>query len=508
LAIFKSLTNSIAEFRQSYEASTASCGIAIGHTRWATHGANTVTNAHPHTDNKHRIALVHNGIIENYAELKSQLIAEGYTFQSQTDTECVSVLIGKYLDEDCPIEIAIQKAVGQLAGTWALVIVHREYPDRMWITRNGSPILLGIEDEYVMVASEQSAFGNHIKKYTVVENHDIIEVRKRGLGEKPVAVSLTSNDLSMKEYEQKSHIETMCGYDHWMMKEIAEQGKCVDMAINRGGRIMSESTVKLGGMDRYIEPLMGVRHLILLGCGTSYHAGMWSMGLFKSLEIFDTVTLYDGAEFSIRDIPRSGSSAAIFLSQSGETKDLHRCIQIAKDADLVTIGVVNVVDSMIARETDCGVYLNAGKEFAVASTKSFTNQCVVLTMIAIWFAQNKGTKLGKRIQWIRDLCALSGHIEKILDKRGDIARLVHSRSAGWYSLFLLGKGSEEGIAREGALKLKEVAYLHAEGYSSSALKHGPFALIVPGTPIIVFDINQPGNLLKVVQGAAIGTLVD
>jgi len=500
LVLHKSLTHSMKEFRESYASvDGVPNGIAIGHTRWATHGANTITNAHPHVDGKSRIALVHNGIIENYAELKAELMGEGYVFQSQTDTECVSILIGKYLDEDCPIEIAIQKAVAKLSGTWALVILHRDYPDRLWITRNGSPLLLGIEDDYAMIASEQSAFGNHIKKYTVVQNHDIIEIRKPVSGGgggkpvsggKPVVVSLTTNDVSTKEYEQKSHIESMGGYDYWMIKEIAEQGKCVDMAINRGGRIMSESTVKLGGMDRFIEPLMKIRHLILLGCGTSYHAGMWSLGLFKSLEFFDTVTLYDGAEFSFRDIPRSGSSAAVFLSQSGETKDLHRCIQIAKDADLITIGVVNVVDSMIARETDCGVYLNAGKEFAVASTKSFTNQCVVLTMIAVWFAQNKATKLGKRIQWIRDLCALSGHIESVLGKRGDIARLVHSRSADWYSLFLLGKGSEEGIAREGALKLKEVAYLHAEGYSSSALKHGPFALIVPGTPIVIFDIGE------------------
>jgi glucosamine--fructose-6-phosphate aminotransferase (isomerizing) len=488
LVLHKSLTNSIGEFRESYT-DDSSLGIAIGHTRWATHGANTVTNAHPHIDEKSRIALVHNGIIENYTEVKAGLISEGYTFQSQTDTECVSILIGKYLDEDYPIQIAIQNAVAILSGTWALVIIHRDYPDRMWITRNGSPLLLGIEDDYAMIASEQSAFGNHIKKYTVVQNHDIIEIQKPVIG-KPVVVSLQSNNLSTKEYVQKSHIETMGGYDHWMMKEITEQGKCVDMAFNRGGRIMSESTVKLGGMDGFLEPLMKIRHIILLGCGTSYNAGMWSLVLFKSLEIFDTVSLYDGAEFSLRDIPRSGGSAAIFLSQSGETKDLHRCIQIAKDADLITIGVVNVVDSMIARETDCGIYLNAGKEFAVASTKSFTNQCVVLTMIAIWFAQNKGTKLGKRIQWIRDLCTLSGHIENLLQRRMDIAQLVIERSTHWYSLFLLGKGAEEGIAHEGALKLKEVVYLHAEGYSSSALKHGPFSLIVPGTPIIIFDIGE------------------
>jgi len=484
------------EFQRGIDISS-NTGIAIGHTRWATHGANTLVNAHPHTDTKNRIAVVHNGIIENYAELKTMLQSEGYIFQSQTDTECVSILIGKYLDEDCPIEIAIQRSVAHLSGTWALVILHCEYPDRLWLTRNGSPLLLGIEDDYVMIASEQSAFGNYVKRYTVVQNHEIIEIHKPVNGI-PVKIEYTGSteDISL-EYSQIGHIESMNGYPHWMLKEILEQGKCVDMAINKGGRIMSESTVKLGGMDQYTAPLMKVRHLILLGCGTSYHAGMWSLDLFKSLEIFDTVSIYDGAEFSIRDIPRDGKSiascVAIFLSQSGETKDLHRCIQIAKESDLITVGVVNVVDSMIARETDCGVYLNAGKEFAVASTKSFTNQCVILTMIAIWFAQNKDVKLGKRIQMIRDMRALSGHIENVLRVRHEIASLVTDWSAGWYSLFLLGKGQCEGIAREGALKLKEVAYLHAEGYSSSALKHGPFALIVPHTPIFIFDIGEENH---------------
>jgi glucosamine--fructose-6-phosphate aminotransferase (isomerizing) len=207
------------------------------------------------------------------------------------------------------------------------------------------------------------------------------------------------------------------------------------------------------------------------------------------LDIFHTIVVYDGAEFNIKDIPKIGNSGVILLSQSGETKDLHRCIQIAKDYDIITIGVVNIADSLIARESDCGVYLNAGREVAVASTKSFTNQCTVLTMIAIWFSQNRGTCIEKRKKLINDIRKLPFQIQDLCDKTENIktiARELRTKK----SLFILGKGKEEAIAKEGSLKLKEVAYVHAEGYSSSALKHGPFALIEPGLPIILLDIED------------------
>jgi len=225
-----------------------------------------------------------------------------------------------------------------------------------------------------------------------------------------------------------------------------------------------------------------------LGCGTSYHAGLWSLDIFKSLDVFDTVVCYDGAEFNVKDIPKKGKTGVILLSQSGETKDLHRCIQIAKDYDMITIGIVNVVDSQIARETDCGVYLNAGREVAVASTKSFTNQCVVLSMVAVWFSQNRGTTIEKRRKIIADLRNLPFQMQTVLGNStvvNKMSKCVSNKT----SMFLLGKGRDEAIAREGALKLKEIAYIHAEGYSSSALKHGPFALIVDELPIILFDIN-------------------
>jgi glucosamine--fructose-6-phosphate aminotransferase (isomerizing) len=461
-------------------------GIAIGHTRWATHGAKTNFNAHPHNDNLNRISLVHNGIIENFAELKKTLILDGYEFRSQTDTEIIAVLIGKYLDAGETVEKAIQNTIDQLLGTWALVIIHKDFPNKIWVTRNGSPLLLGIEDDFIMVASEQIAFNNYIKKYIVLDNHDLIEITNGDSG--------IEYNKNIQRYTKKDKIHTPIeltptNHTHWMLKEIMEQPESIIRALNNGGRIENNVSVKLGGLDLCKSRLMDINHLILLGCGTSYHSALWSLDTFKSLDIFDTIVCYDGAEFNVKDIPKKGKTGVILLSQSGETKDLHRCIQIAKDYDLISIGIVNVIDSLIARETDCGVYLNAGREVAVASTKSFTNQCVVLCMVAVWFSQNRGTCIEKRRKIINDLRNLSFQMQKILDKAGetqDVANVLINKP----SMFILGKGKDEAIAKEGSLKLKEIAYIHAEGYSSSALKHGPFALIENELPIIILDISD------------------
>jgi len=462
----------------------ANCGI--GHTRWATHGGKTDINAHPHHDNKNRIAIVHNGIIENFDEIKARLLDAGYFFLSQTDTEVIAVLIGYYIDKGETIETAIQSAVNVLHGTWALVIIHKDYPNKLWITRNGSPLLLGMEDEYIMVASEQIAFNNYIKKYIVIENHDLIEITKE---ERLITYSKNIQRYEIKEKANVFVELKPTGFSHWLLKEIMEQSDAVNRAINNGGRIENNTCTKLGGLDTCKSRLIEINHLIILGCGTSYHAGLWSLDIFKNLDVFHTVVVYDGAEFNVKDIPKIGSCGVILLSQSGETKDLHRCIQIAKDYDIITIGVVNIIDSLIARESDCGVYLNAGREVAVASTKSFTNQCVVLTMIAIWFSQVRGTCIEKRKKLINDIRKLPFQIQDLcanLESVKTVARQIKTKK----SLFILGKGKEEAIAKEGALKLKEIAYIHAEGYSSSALKHGPFALIEEGTPIILLDIED------------------
>jgi glucosamine--fructose-6-phosphate aminotransferase (isomerizing) len=483
--------NSIEFLENEMNKKTIHSSTAIGHVRWSTHGPPTDINAHPHNDNKNRISLVHNGIIENYKELKEKLSLDGYFFTSQTDTEVIAVMIGYYLDIGEEMNNAVKKTIENIRGTWALTIIHQDYPNHIWITRNGSPLLIGLEEEYVIIASEQIAFGNHVKKYIVLNNNDLIEIVKDS--------NIIKYNKNIHHYKIKNKEDTdvethPSGFDHWLIKEISEQPDSINAAINNGGRIESNVCVKLGGLDTYKSRLMELNHIILLGCGTSYYSGMWATDIFKQLDIFDTVSLYDGAEFNMKDIPKKGKSGIIFISQSGETKDLQKCIQIAKDFDLIKIGVVNVVDSTISLETECGVYLNAGREVSVASTKSFTNQCVVLTMIGVWFSQNKGTCLEKRRKIISDLRNLSFQMGNVINecnkKIDDIVDKIIYAQKPPHSLFLLGKGQSHAIALEGALKIKEITYIHGEGYSSGALKHGPFTLINENCPVILFDIDD------------------
>jgi len=458
--------------------------IAIGHTRWATHGPKNNINAHPHHDNNNMFSIVHNGIIENFQQLKEQLLQENFVFHSQTDTEVIAVILGKYYAIHNNIEKAIEYTVMQLQGTWALVIIHQDFPDQIWLTRNGSPLLLGIEEEFVLIVSEQLAFNNHIKSYIIIENHDIIHIKK------------TENKIEYNENIKRYPIKTKLkddviikpdDFEHWTLKEIMEQPDAIKRCTNNGGRIDDNISVKLGGLEQNKTRLLDCEHAILLGCGTSYHSSLWSEEIFKSLDIFSTIHVFDGAEFDIIDIPKKGKTCLLLCSQSGETKDLHRCIHIAKEYDLPTIGVVNVVDSLIARDTDCGVYLNAGREIAVASTKSFTNQCIILSMIAVWFSQNKGTSIKKRKSIIDSIRHIPFQIQNTFK---NVSLRTFNQFLDKKTLFILGKDKELAIAKEGSLKIKEICYIHAEGYSSSALKHGPFALVEENLPIIILDIGE------------------
>lgn len=461
---------------------------SIGHTRWATHGRKTDDNAHPHHDNKNRISLVHNGIIENFEILRNELIQLGYLFKSQTDSEVISVLIGKYLDGGVSMHTAVENAISKLRGTWALVIINADYPNKIWITRNGSPLLLGFEDEFIMIASEQLAFNNYVKKYIVLNNNDLIEITKDA---DKFDYSKNLQHYVVKNKTDETISLTPGNYKHWMIKEIMEQPDSLIRAINNGGRILDKTTVKLGGLENNKSTIIQANHLIILGCGTSYHAGLWSLDIFKKISDFDTVAIYDGGEFQEKDIPKKGKTVAIILSQSGETKDLQLCLKIIQKYNIFSIGVVNVVDSLIARETMCGVYLNAGREVAVASTKSFTNQCIILSLIALWFSQNRNNLADDRQKIIEDIYNLYYQIKMLFSEeniekiKGIIKYISDSKT-----LFLLGKGNDEAIAKEGSLKIKEVTYIHAEGYSSSSLKHGPFGLIEEGVPIIILDIND------------------
>ena len=459
--------------------------IGIGHNRWATHGVKNDDNAHPHLSNDGNFSLVHNGIIENYNDLKQLLILNKFKFKSQTDTEVVVNLIEFNYNITKNTFEAIEKTISLLRGTYGLLIQSLYEPNKLFCVRNGSPLLVGQNENCVIVTSEQSGFCNMMNNYITLYTDDICTITKTN-DEILFSTSktYTKNNVSILDSEISPS-----PYKHWTLKEIYEQPNIVLNSINKGGRIRNNYEVKLGGLEKYSENLKSIHNIIILGCGTSYFAGLYGMYFFKNICNFNTVQTFDGAEFNQFDIPKDGNTAFILISQSGETKDLHRCIEIAKHNGIITIGIINVVDSLIAREVDCGIYCNAGKEVGVASTKAFTSQVVCLSMAAIWFAKLKDNRYKNFSKMISDLHNLSNDIKITLDgckeKIEEISKKITANN-----MFLLGKGSDEYIAKEGSLKIKEISYIHSEGYSSSSLKHGPFALLDENFPVIIFNLDQ------------------
>lgn len=466
--------------------------IGIAHTRWATHGAKTDINAHPHMDQSGRVILVHNGVIENSGELKKDLIEKhGIKFKSETDTEVIVQLIGVYLDEMLKegiksdvVEKAVLKATKHLEGTWGLVIMSTVEPDRLVVARNGSPLLVGVSQGKMFVASESSAFALYTREMISLENNEIAVITADGVTlpyERKIVVE-------EEKIEKSPH-----PHAHWTIREILEQPEAISRSLNFGGRISDDSHVKLGGLDDNREWLSGIDHLVIAACGTSYYASLYGAQIFRDLKCFKTVQVIDGAELEESHFCPENSGLLV-LSQSGETADVLRCIYIAEQLNIPRFSCVNRVGSTIARTTKCGVYINAGRETAVASTKAFSCQVTVLALIGLWFAQNKSPifQLQHRqalIQYLHRLPTCAGMVlSRVREKCKEVARHIFNMKGN--TLFLLGKGYGEAVAYEGSLKIKEVTYTHAEGYSSGALKHGPFALIEPGTVIFVFVLDD------------------
>jgi len=470
--------------------------IAISHTRWATHGPKNDINAHPHIDYTNRFAIVHNGIIENYYEIKQDLINHGINFKSETDTEVIINLISYNFTKTKNLKEAIKQATNIMEGTWGIVIMDKENPNTLFATCHGSPLIVGTSEDKIMITSEISGFCNFISYYTILKENIIHECNNID-----GKLKININNDKLKKIKKNALFEKN-NYPYWTIKEIMEQPSTILRTLNNGARIKNNYEVKLGGLELFKKELFNLDHLIILGCGTSLNAGNIGKYYFENFNLFDTVSVYDGAEFTNKLIPRKGTSGLLLLSQSGETKDLHRCIKIGKENDLIIISIVNVVDSMIAREADCGIYLNVGREIGVASTKSFTSQVIVLSMISIWFAQYKNVFKINRLNMIKDLRQLSNdvsyllncHTETVLNIAKDIINLKKN------SLFVLGKSYCQNIAIEGALKIKEISYIHAEGYSGSALKHGPFALLEKNTPVIFIAPNDE-NFNKMLNSA-------
>lgn len=460
--------------------------VGIGHTRWATHGAKTDTNAHPHVDYKQRLAVVHNGVITNYASLKAELKEHGINFLSETDTEVIAQLIGRYLDQGLDIIAAVKATLNRLEGTWGLAVLSPLLPEAIIVAKNGSPICVGLADGKAFVASEPAAFGLSTRDFIALENGELAVVRANQQG----------LDLTRLEKAPADQIAASpAPYPHWTIKEIMEQPEAVRRTLNYGARINDDSSVKLGGLERSSPELLSIKHLVIAACGTSYHAALYGALAMRALRAFDTVQVVDASEITRHHFPPNNSGLLV-ISQSGETKDVHRAVVMAQELGLPTFSVVNAVGSLIARATKCGVYLNAGREHAVASTKAFVTQVTALELIAVWFAERRQHETQRRQDIIRQLHRLPMNLETTLRLHEACKKIVVTL-VGHEHLFVLGKGMGEPIAREGALKIKEITYLHAEGYPGGALKHGPFALISSGTPVIltIFDDVQ-ANLMQ------------
>ena len=470
---------------------TNEADIGIGHTRWATHGEPNDVNSHPHTSTNDKIAVVHNGIIENYAALKVQLQSQGHVFYSDTDTEIIAKLIEQfYKNPDVlSLEKAIQLATQQVNGTYGLAVLHEDFPDLMVVARRGSPLLLGVGNDEMMVASDASAVAEYTDKVVYLDDNETAVVRRNSYEVQDTSYVLMDKkvhelQLSLKEIEKG-------GYPFFMLKEIFEQPKTVGDSLR--GRIQpEEGKIVLGGLTEVMDKLHGARRIIIAACGTSWHSGLVAEYLFEELAQIPVEVEY-ASEFRYKNPLIYADDIVIVISQSGETADTLAALREAKSNGATVLGVVNVVGSTIARETDAGVYLHTGPEIGVASTKAFTGQVTVLTMMAIQLAQYRETITVKKAdELIKALSQIPVKIQEILDQHEEIERISQLFTYAPNFLYL-GRSYSFPVALEGALKLKEISYIHAEGYPAAEMKHGPIALIDEMMPVLVISATNHTN---------------
>ena len=483
--------------------------FALGHTRWATHGGKTDFNAHPHISQNGEIILVHNGIINNFINLKEFLISKNYTFYSETDTEVIANLIEYYIiymNND--FEEALKKTLDQLEGTWALVIIYTKEMDTYYITRKGSPLLLGYNDNYIICTSETNGFVGLVYDYIPLKDNNIVKINNNTynfLDESVYNNEKLNNNINSKSLEEIYDIKKVSyedlydskkKYSHWMLKEIMEQPETIQKAYSYGGRI-NNNLIKLGGLDRISNIINYIEFIYIIGCGTSYNAGLLGEIYFNEIQRFVNVKLINACEFNehvLPNIKNYSTTLCIFLSQSGETIDVYNCLKICKYKKCLTMGVINKVDSLIAREVDCGVYLNAGPEISVASTKSFSSMLLVLSLISMWFNNNDYNNVYKldSLRFLPNTITNLLYDMKFMDKIDILKEYIIQNNIN--SIFILGKHKLYPIACEGALKIKEVTYIHCEGFSAGSLKHGPFALLDnTNISLLLIDYNDTVN---------------
>ena len=454
------------------------CGIA--HTRWATHGEPNEVNAHPHCNHNGHIAVVHNGIIENYVTLKQFLISKGCVFRSQTDTEVLSHLISEFYDDGAgSLEAAVQAALGEVSGTYGIAVVSSDEPGKIVVARKGSPLIVGVGNGEYVIASDASAIIEHTANVIYLNDNEMAVLTLDGMRTMTIDNVPVTKEVQQIEWSLEQIAKG--GYDHFMLKEIMEQGEAVRMSL--GGRLdLREQCVKLGGLDKVSRELVRTRKIILTACGTAWHAGLVGEYLFEDLARIPTEVEY-ASEFRYRNPIVEDGSVVIAISQSGETADTLAALREAKQKGALALGIVNVVGSTIARETDGGVYLHAGPEIGVASTKAFTCQLVVETLIALMLGRRKFMSQPGMEQYMRALARLPDQIEKVLEQ-SELVKEIVAENVHYDNWLFLGRGYNYPVALEGALKLKEISYLHAEGLPAAEMKHGPIALIHEGMPVV------------------------
>ncbi|MEO9887257.1 MAG: glutamine--fructose-6-phosphate transaminase (isomerizing) [Balneola sp.] len=471
-------------------ASDESATVGIGHTRWATHGEPNDVNSHPHTSNSGKLALVHNGIIENYNSLKKMLKGKGHEFYSETDTEVIAKLIEDlYTKHSNDFKKAVQLALAQLEGTYGLAILHSDFPDQIIVARKGSPLLLGVGKGEMLIASDASAVAEYTDQVVYLDDGEIALIKKDSY-----KVQTLDNDSLIKEvHELALSLEEIekGGYPYFMLKEIFEQPKAISDCL-RGRLNVKRGNITLGGIQEVIEQISKAKRLVIAACGTSWHSGIVGEYLFESLAKIPVEVEY-ASELRYKESLIGKGDVMIVISQSGETADTLAALRQARENGALVIGVVNVVGSSIARETDAGVYIHAGPEIGVASTKAFTAQVTVLTLMAIHIAQYKKTISKEKAKTlIEELDRIPSKMQQVLDKSSELNAVSNLFSYAPNFLYL-GRSVGFPVALEGALKLKEISYIHAEGYPAAEMKHGPIALIDDMMPVVVIAGTQHTN---------------
>ena len=473
--------------------------IGIGHTRWATHGVPNDVNSHPHTSQSGNLVIVHNGIIENYDTLRKELSLRGYSFQSDTDTEVLVNLIEEVKkQEECKLGKAVQIALTQVTGAYAIAVFDKENPNEIIVARLGSPIAIGVgkNNEEFFVASDASPFIEFTKNVMYLEDEEMAIVKL----ERDIRVRKIMDDSSVEPTIQKLKLSLdqieKGGYDHFMIKEIHEQPKAI-IDTYRGRMLANQGIIKMAGVDNNLEKFLNAKRIIIVACGTSWHAGLVGEYLIEEMARIPVEVEY-ASEFRYRNPIITSDDVVIAISQSGETADTLAAIKLAKSKGAFVFGVCNVVGSSIARETHAGAYTHAGPEIGVASTKAFTTQITVLSLIALKLAKEKGTLSKSEFHtYLQKMQLIPEKVQKLLeidDKVKEIASIYKDAKNCLY----LGRGFNFPVALEGALKLKEISYIHAEGYPAAEMKHGPIALIDEDMPLFVIATNK-GHYEKVVS---------